>query len=155
MSQIPELLLQRELGCFLNGTNAHKARWSSQSFARAARASDSIVLKLKETGQLTVGSARSRVHTACWDETGTLLVTAGDDCTLRIWNQQQSRLLRGFDPVSCNVTCTAASGRHGAFLKPQTVLVRREVNHVCYVWSSYPAQEGRSWWLEQQTDRCA
>jgi WD40 repeat protein len=151
MSQVTEQLLQREHGCSLG--NTHNVRWSLQSLHRSARAGDSIVLKMKETGQLACGSARSRVYTACWDDSGSLLATGGDDCMLRIWNPHESRLLRGFDPVSCKFACMAASMAELHLPGLQDFMYDREVSHACYVSSSYLALEGKRWWWERQTNR--
>lgn len=88
-----EALWARELGTAVSaGAFGHRPPW----FEAVAAADAGLAKRLAETAQLA-GHGGS-VNAVGWSDCGSLLVTGGEDCRLRIWRGGSSaELLNTFD----------------------------------------------------------
>jgi WD40 repeat protein len=84
------LLFRRELGA---------SSTTPRCFESSVGSSACMVRRLALRHELEghIGS----VNTLSYDSSGRFLASAGEDCTLKLWDAASGRQLRSFDPVRC------------------------------------------------------
>jgi len=94
---------------------------------------ESLVRRLTQSSVLQNGAYGSA---ACWaDGSGrSVLVVAGEDCTLRLWDADRSTLIQSFDPVCVTQSgCCLLGALYCLHSQPHTAATQGHTEQVCCV----------------------